>query len=136
MIRHTFIACGAAKLPREAAAKDLYVGSLFRLARRYAEASGDPWWILSAKHGLLHPDEQVAPYELFLSGCDPSYRAAWARLVAAQILSRVGTAALLRVTAPVAYTAFVAHVTNTVEKPLVGLRIGKQLAFFKNGATP
>lgn len=136
MIRHTFISCGAAKLPREAAAKDLYTGSLFRLARKYAEATGGPWWILSAKHGLLSPDARIHPYEIFLGRCDHAYRAAWAVLVASQVRDRIGTSATLHVAAPAAYTVFVAYVPNPIETPLVGLRMGEQGSFFKRGAVP
>jgi len=31
--------------------------------RGYAQARGEPWYVLSAKHGLLQPDERVAPYD-------------------------------------------------------------------------
>jgi predicted ThiF/HesA family dinucleotide-utilizing enzyme len=30
--------------------------------RAWAKARGNPWFILSAKHGLLHPDTTVEPY--------------------------------------------------------------------------
>jgi len=35
----------------------------FRNLRTYAEATGERWRILSAKHGLLHPDETIEPYD-------------------------------------------------------------------------
>src|SRR5438093_12106 len=38
-------------------AKDLYVSTLFDGRRRYAEQSGRPWFILSAKLGLVKPDD-------------------------------------------------------------------------------
>jgi hypothetical protein len=57
------VGCGAAKLGHRAAARDLYTGSLFRAARRHAEASGLPWRILSAKYGLIHPDQEIDPYD-------------------------------------------------------------------------
>jgi len=56
------IGCGKSKVEQRAAAKDLYTGSLFRARRRYAEASGAPWRIISALHHVLHPDEEVEPY--------------------------------------------------------------------------
>lgn len=44
-------------------AKDLYMESTyFKKMRAWAEARGNPWYILSAKHGLLAPNEIVAPY--------------------------------------------------------------------------
>lgn len=57
------IGCGKSKLAVKAPAKDLYTGSLFRAARRYAEAKGGPWAILSAEHGLVLPNTVLAPYD-------------------------------------------------------------------------
>lgn len=57
------VGCGKAKLAVSAPARELYTGSLFRAARRYAEAKGGPWAILSAEHGLVLPTEVLAPYD-------------------------------------------------------------------------
>src|SRR5919112_682042 len=35
----------------------------FASARAHAEHSGYPWFVLSAKHGLLDPGEVVSPYD-------------------------------------------------------------------------
>lgn len=44
-------------------AKDLYMESTyFEKMRTWAEARETPWYILSAKHGLLAPNEIVSPY--------------------------------------------------------------------------
>ncbi len=57
------IACGSKKRKGFHKAKDLYLGGLFILARRWAEQSQGNWAILSAKHGLLFPDEIVESYD-------------------------------------------------------------------------
>jgi hypothetical protein len=74
------IACGKAKLDRPAPARELYVGNLFRACRAYVESTCDEWAILSAKHGLVLPDQVLAPYEQRLSGRAED-RLAWARRV-------------------------------------------------------
>ncbi len=61
------VSCVSQKLPVSAPAKDLYTSPLFCKARSYVERKGQPWFILSAKHGLLHPDQPVAPYDLTLN---------------------------------------------------------------------
>lgn len=33
--------------------------------RKYAEATGDLWFILSAKHGLVDPETELEPYDDF-----------------------------------------------------------------------
>ncbi len=46
-------------------ARDAYVGSPFKVNRRYAECVGDQWLILSAKYGFIDPDFVLpGPYEV------------------------------------------------------------------------
>ena len=67
--RHTLylVSCVKTKCSTRASAKDLYVSPWFRKARAFVEKTGDPWRILSAEYGLLHPDEEVRPYERTLT---------------------------------------------------------------------
>jgi hypothetical protein len=60
------VPCGGAKASAPCAARNLYVGSLFKGNLRYALsiAGEDDIRILSAKHGFLTLGEVVAPYEL------------------------------------------------------------------------
>lgn len=57
------IGCGLSKLERRAPARELYTGSLFRSCRRFAEATGAPWGILSALHGFVRPEQELDPYD-------------------------------------------------------------------------
>ena len=68
------VACVKSKGTRPAAAKDLYISALFRKERAYAERAGVPWFILSAEHGLVAPDEWLAPYERYLADTTGCYR--------------------------------------------------------------
>lgn len=56
------VGCGKAKAARSCAARDLYTGSLFRAARRFAETC-DAWLIISARFGLVDPAQVLAPYD-------------------------------------------------------------------------
>jgi hypothetical protein len=60
------VGCAARKLQGPAPARELYVSQLFRKASAYAEATCDRWYILSAKHGLVHPDTVLEPYDVRL----------------------------------------------------------------------
>ena len=51
------------------------------LAAAYAEMSGCQWYILSAKHGLLHPDVEIAPYDLALVDLPVFKRREWSQHV-------------------------------------------------------
>ena len=79
------MACAKSKLSVPAAAKDLYSSARFRKARAYAERLGDPWFILSAEHGLVAPDEWLAPYERYLPDTPREYRRAWGEWVVVRL---------------------------------------------------
>lgn len=58
------VGCTKAKRTERSAARDLYDPSdLFRRRRRYAEAQGVPWAILSARHGVIEPGWEIEPYD-------------------------------------------------------------------------
>jgi len=60
----TLIQCSDSKRDSIAMAKELYDESdYFKRMRTWAEARGDPWFILSAKHGLVAPQEPIEPYD-------------------------------------------------------------------------
>jgi hypothetical protein len=60
--RIVIISCGKSKNKGpNCLAKNAYNGRSFLLKRKYAELSGNPWLILSAKYGLLKPDKEINP---------------------------------------------------------------------------
>jgi hypothetical protein len=63
------ISCGKSKnMACECFAKDAYNGRSFLLKRKYAELSGFPWLILSAKYGFLKPNMRIDPnYDMTVS---------------------------------------------------------------------
>ena len=114
-------------------AKDLYDSPWFKKARAYVERQGGPWYILSAKYGLLDPDEKIPPYEMTLNNMPAAERRAWARSVLED---------LRRVIRPTDHVVFLAgqryreyliaevrRVSSEVSVPMEGLGIGEQLAW-------
>lgn len=84
-MRIGLVSCSALKLDVPAPARDLYRGKIFRPARAVAEAL-DAWWILSAKHGLTHPDAVIEPYDETIAGNAPMRaRRLWADRHAASV---------------------------------------------------
>jgi len=61
------IPCGEKKAMEPTRARDLYLGSMFKMALRAAEAiqrrKGGVILILSGRHGLVELDATLAPYE-------------------------------------------------------------------------
>lgn len=121
------VACCGKKLEGRHAAKDLYQSQLFQKARAWAERHGDQWFILSAKHGVLAPEDQVEAYDLTLNTASREYRQAWVRRVAGQLQPMADSN--LVVLAGEKYCQGWTQDFKHVERPLKGLGIGKQLAW-------
>lgn len=92
------VACGASKLSTPAPARALYIGALFTSARVAAERltaawTGGParWWVASAKHGLVHPDEVLRPYNLALTSLPRDRQDTWARVTHSELVYRPDT---------------------------------------------
>lgn len=88
------VACGKSKLEHAAPARELYTGNLFRAAAGHAEATADRWYVLSAAHGLVHPDAELEPYDATLTDATRDELASWARAVFDTL--RMSNAALTR----------------------------------------
>jgi hypothetical protein len=71
------------------AAGGLFRSDGFARAREHAVRSQMPWFVLSAKHGLLDPDEVVSPFELQIDDQPAAYRTAWGEWVVAQLADRL-----------------------------------------------
>jgi len=130
------IGCVKKKLTTPAAAKDLYTSPLFCKGRAYAERADVPWFILSAEHGLVRPDEDLAPYDLQLSNTPREYRRGWGvRVVADLVAAADGLAGKsIEVHAGSAYSdAIRPHLIELgafVFEPLAGLKLGPRLAWY------
>jgi len=127
------VSCGKTKLPYAAPARDLYTGQLFRAARAYVEARGWQWWILSAKHGLLHPETIITPYDVTLTTMKHEQRRAWAERVLKQIAREVPPDARVVILAGIRYHEFLSPLrqSHIVEVPVIGLGLGRQIAWLK-----
>ena len=62
------VGCTKSKRSASCPARDMYDPSdLFRLRRAYAEASGRPWAILSARLGVVGPEREIDPYNFTIT---------------------------------------------------------------------
>ena len=127
------ISCVKTKGARPAAAMDLYTSNWFRKARACVETTGCPWRILSAQYGLVHPEEEIGPYEKTLNTMRVEERRAWADRVLAALapcLDGVDTVVFL---AGQRYRQFLEPELRerglAVRVPMSGLRYGQQLAW-------
>jgi hypothetical protein len=130
------IGCVQTRNAVASAASELFAGPLFEERRRYAAASGLPWYILSAKFGLLVPDDVIGPYDMDLATQSPGYRKAWGQFVAAQLDAREHALRRRRIEvhASAAYVdslrAPLAGRGAGLALPVAHLRLGEQLAWY------
>ena len=71
------VSCVGTKQTHTSPARYLYTSPWFVKARRYVEARSGEWFILSAEHGLIDPDQVIAPYERTLNKMKKADRVAW-----------------------------------------------------------
>lgn len=127
------VGCAAAKLQRPAPARELYTSQLFRKAAAWCEAHTDQWYVLSAKHGLVHPDTVLAPYDVKLGtnrlSSPPIHQ--WAMDVRDQLELELADVAdpQLVVLAGEQYRTLLYHTDLPAEVPMRGLGIGQQLGW-------
>ena len=127
------VSCVKKKRAQKCAARNLYISDLFCKARRYAEASGCPWYILSAKYGLVTPDQKIATYEQTLNTMPVVERRAWADRVAVQLAAAIPDLAQVVFLAGKRYREFLAQYLVgrgvAVLVPMEGLLFGEQLSW-------
>jgi len=132
------VGCVKDKTAIPQAAKDLYISTLFTGRRSYVEWSSDSWWILSAKHGLVHPDEVLAPYDVTLKDVGRLARRSWSNqlllVIDEWIQPRRGD--VFEIHAGAEYREFglldgLRDRGCLIEIPTERMRIGEQLRFYR-----
>jgi hypothetical protein len=92
-MRVGLVACCKQKLDYAAPAKDLYQSPLFKHAVRWITSNKrvDVWGgILSAKYGLVLPDQVIEPYDMRVSAMKVPAREAWEKNTRQQIIDHWG----------------------------------------------
>jgi hypothetical protein len=89
----------------------------------------DGWYILSAKHHLLEPDEEIDPYEQTLNNANAMERKEWSQIVFANLESRTSPEDTVIVVAGERYCHYLVPLIeargNQVERPTKGYSMGR-----------
>jgi len=132
------ISCTKSKQDYHCNASEMYQASdLFKKAYSYATKNYDFVAILSAKYGLLFPDDEIEPYDLTLNNMSARQRKEWAEGVFSQMKKRLELKDLDKVFfhAGEKYREhLIPKLRNfgvSCDTPLKGLGIGKQKAWYK-----
>jgi hypothetical protein len=132
--RVALVSCVKQKRDTSAPARDLYLSQLFLGFRRYAESRADSWYILSAEHGVLCPEQVVAPYERTLHAMPKRERVSWGWRVRLQLLDLLPSDAEIVLLAGMRYREEIEPFLRErfpVSVPMEGLRIGEQLRWLR-----
>lgn len=130
------ISCVKSKQEEAAQPRNLYTSAYFEKMRAYAEQEYEKWWILSAKHALLHPDANpIEPYEKTLNEASKAERRQWAQDVIDELREQelLTDEVRLDIHAGKAYYGELLPLLqesdiHEVQIPLEGLQIGRRLA--------
>jgi len=146
MTRLLLVGCVKSKASRIDHARYLYQGQLWTLRRQYAESSGLPWAILSARHGVISPDCFIGPYDQTIEDTmrDDHLRLLWHSWVSVGIQRHFGLSQrngewpddlVIEVHAGAPYVRALAdaleHWPASLEHPVQGLQIGEQKRWYR-----
>ena len=133
------VSCVARKMPYPTKAGNLYTSPWFIKAHGLVEKTGQPWFILSAKHGLVSPETVIPLYEQTLNTMGVAERRAWAVMVREQMDEILPEADEVVILAGVKYRENLMPYLQArfpkVSVPMEGLQIGRQLSWMKNAET-
>lgn len=134
----TLVACVSRKLEYPAPAAELYQGQWWTAAKGFAQMRPGSWYALSARHGIVEPNQVLDPYDETLIGKPKPERIRWAERVIEQLHKIAAPGAEVTFLAGRKYREFVipALVTTpeelwTARVPAAGLNIGQQVQFFR-----
>jgi hypothetical protein len=127
------ISCVKKKLPCRAKAQDLYISPLFRFNLQYARSlKPDAIYILSAKYGLVHLDQEIDSYNLTLNRMSESQKKAWAQKVLVDLHQKADLVSDHFVfLAGLNYRKHLIPALHSYEVPLEGYSFGEQLRELK-----
>ncbi len=132
---HALISCSKTKSGHRDTARNMYASPLYRKSVLLAESWGLTFSILSAKYGLLHPDQVIEPYDLTLKGATKQAKREWAMKVDSQI--RAATDRKLVILAGDDYFSPLLEAGQkqplSYLAPMQGLSLGNRLAFLNEG---
>jgi hypothetical protein len=67
---YALVQCASSKKDGRYPAQELYDSTYFEKKQAFADELTDEWWILSAKHGILHPDTVIEDYDTTVDDVD------------------------------------------------------------------
>jgi uncharacterized HhH-GPD family protein len=134
------LGCVSTKVAGPTRAKDLYASPLWMKRRRYAESTGKPWFIFSARHGIIEPDSVIEWYDVAMSRLASDEIRRMGEQASEQLSSFVGdlNGRRFEIHAGASYVRALkpalARRGASLDQPLEGLTFGRQLHWYDEHA--
>ena len=127
------ISCGKRKLEGRAKAKDIYIGSLYHQKLEYVRTlyPNHEFYIISAKHGLIHQDVVISSYDRVLPSASEDYQK-WLDLVTEQLQAFDSEEEALFLGGVRYYAPVDEYFTGVKYAPLIGKSLGGGKAYLHN----
>ena len=124
------ISCGKRKLEGKAKAKDLYIGSVYHQKLEYVKTlyPNHEFYIISAKHGLIHQDVVISSYDRVLPSSAEEFKE-WTDLVNNQLQVFDSKEEVLFLGGTRYYVPVDEYFTGKKYAPLVGKSLGGGKAY-------
>ena len=124
------ISCGKRKLEGRAKAKDIYIGSLYHQKLEYVRTlyPNHEFYIISAKHGLIHQDVVISSYDRVLPSSTEDYQD-WLDLVTKQLKGFDSKEEVLFLGGARYYVPVDEYFTGKKYAPLLGKSLGGGKAY-------
>ena len=124
------ISCGKRKLEGRAKAKDIYIGSLYHQKLEYVRTlyPTHEFYIISAKHGLIHQDVVISSYDRVLPSSSEEFKE-WTDLVINQLQAFDSKEEVLFLGGTRYYVPVDEYFTGKKYAPLVGKSLGGGKAY-------
>ena len=125
------VSCVSEKHAQPMPARELYCSTWFQKARAFVERQSGEWLILSAKYGLINPDQVIEPYNETLKEKSIEERREWSMNVVQELRPQCSAGTSVVFLAGEKYREFLAPALSElgcrIEVPMEGLGIGEQL---------
>lgn len=127
------ISCVSKKLPHPAKAKDLYISPLFKFNLKYArKLKAEKIFILSAKYGLVEPEQKIDTYNQTLNTMKAPEIKKWAEHVLKSLKKKTNVEKDEFIfLAGEKYRKYLLPHLKRTRTPMQGLGIGRQLQYLK-----
>lgn len=129
------VSCTGPGQSKPSRGRDHFTSPLFRELCTFAERQAGRWFLLSAAHGLVDPDDIIMPMAAVMHRKDAAARQSWSARVIEQLaphLAGVERILLLANARSREYLLdFLRQDGRTVQIPLEGLSLGEQLQWLR-----